>query len=287
MGEYLLFFAGAYGFFLVTYFVPNGFFYWLCWRRNRETWAAYRIQKDRDPRPDQVATEIKSSLKALGWYAAIATFVYICYVHGYTQMSTGPVARGYHLFSLVALMLVHDTYFYWVHRALHTKLLFRVIHKHHHDSLAPTPWAAYSLSTGEAILQCPLWVLCFTVPAHPVVVLAVLSLQNIYDTFGHLGYEFFPAWIRRRKWILAVQATPSHHDAHHRYFRGNYSHYFNVWDTLMGTEVAQYHEILEAAGDAPATAESPSRPKPQPRFLRPRRPALAVEENSVVALDVA
>jgi sterol desaturase/sphingolipid hydroxylase (fatty acid hydroxylase superfamily) len=90
-------------------------------------------------------------------------------------------------------------------------------------------------------------------PAHPVVVLTVLFLQNIYDTFGHLGYEFFPTWMLRNKWILAVQATPTHHDAHHRYFQGNYSHYFNVWDWLMGTELEQYAELCEAAQETTAT----------------------------------
>jgi sterol desaturase/sphingolipid hydroxylase (fatty acid hydroxylase superfamily) len=206
-----------------------------------------RIQQDRDPRPGQVAAEIKSSLKSLAWYAAIATFVLYCYRHRATAMFTGPARSGYHLFSVASLMFIHDTYFYWVHRLFHTRPLFRLVHKHHHDSRTPTPWAAYSLSTGEAIAQCPLWVLCFTVPAHPLAVLFVLFLQNIYDMFGHLGYEFFPKWILRNKWICAVQATPTHHDDHHRYFQGNFAHYFNIWDTLMGTELRQTARIREAA----------------------------------------
>jgi sterol desaturase/sphingolipid hydroxylase (fatty acid hydroxylase superfamily) len=246
MDRYCTFYVMSYGYFLVNYFVPNGFFYWFYWKSNRE-WAGQRIQQDRDPRPGQVTSEIKSSVKSLAWYAAVATFVLYCYRHGSTAMFTGPVRRGYHLFSVASLMFVHDTYFYWVHRLLHTRPLFRLVHKHHHESRTPTPWAAYSLSTGEAIVQCPLWVLCFTVPANPLVVLVVLFLQNIYDTFGHLGYEFFPKWILRNKWICAVQATPTHHDDHHRYFKGNFAHYFNIWDTLMGTELRQTARIREAA----------------------------------------
>ncbi|HEX2335345.1 MAG TPA: sterol desaturase family protein, partial [Hyphomicrobiaceae bacterium] len=230
-----------------NYFVSNGFFYWLCWKSKREAWAVHRIQKDREPRPEQVASEIRSSVKSLAWYAAIATFVLYCFRHGHTALFIGRVARGYHLASLIALMFLHDTYFYWLHRFLHVRPVYRLIHQHHHDSRAPTPWAAYSLSNGEAILQCPLWVLCFTVPVHPAIMLTVLFLQNIYDTFGHLGFEFFPKWMLRSRWLCAVQATPTHHDAHHRYFRGNYGHYFNIWDRLMGTELPQYASMCQAA----------------------------------------
>ena len=173
MAQYSIFFLLAYAYFLVNYFVPNGFFYWLCWKAQFPWWANNRIQKDREPRPDQVETEIKSSLKSLAWYAAIATFVFYCYRHGYTSMTTAAAPLGYHLLSLLVLMLLHDTSFYWIHRLLHTRKLFQLVHKHHHDSRAPTPWAAYSLSAGESIVQCPLWVLCFTMPAHPLVVLAV------------------------------------------------------------------------------------------------------------------
>jgi sterol desaturase/sphingolipid hydroxylase (fatty acid hydroxylase superfamily) len=272
MAEYSVFFLLAYAYFLLNYFLPNGFFYWLFWKRNRESWADQRIQKDREPSPDQIRTEIASSLRSLAWYAAIATFAMWCYRHGYSSMSTSAVPSGRHFLSLVLLMLAHDTYFYWVHRLLHVRPIFRLIHRHHHDSLAPTPWAAYSLSTGEAILQCPLWVLCFTVPAHPAIVLTVLFLQNIYDTFGHLGYEFFPGWMLRSKWILAVQATPTHHDTHHRYFQGNFGHYFNLWDRLMRTELPQYSHLYDGAHDAaPSSRPTTARPLPTVRSTSPKQ----------------
>jgi sterol desaturase/sphingolipid hydroxylase (fatty acid hydroxylase superfamily) len=102
--------------------------------------------------------------------------------------------------------------------------------------------------------------------------LAVLFLQNIYDTFGHLGYEFFPQWILRNKWICAVQATPSHHDAHHRYFRGNYSHYFNIWDLLMRTEIPKYSHMRETVYQAAGE-------RPLPNALRPKALAPARDES--------
>lgn len=256
MSRYIAFFTAAYAYFLASYFIPNGFFYWLCWKVKRDDWAAHRIQKDRDPKPGQVAKEIKSSLTTLLVFAAISTFVFFCFRHGYSSLTTersilDPSAWGYHAFSIAVLMLLHDTYFYWVHRLMHTKLLYRTVHKEHHDSVAPTPWATYSNTTWEVLMNCALWPLCFTIPVHPAIVISLVQLENIYNTFGHLGFEFSPRWVLRNKWILAIQATPTHHDAHHRYFRGNYSHYFNIWDRLMGTEVKHYAEMCRSAYEVP------------------------------------
>ena len=39
--------------------------------------------------------------------------------------------------SLVVFMMVDDTWFYWGHRLLHLKLLYRAIHKKHHRFKIP------------------------------------------------------------------------------------------------------------------------------------------------------
>ena len=83
-----------------------------------------------------------------------------------------------------------------------------------------------------------------------LLVLFVLFLQNIYDTFGHSGYEFFPRWMLRSKVVSTLHLTPTHHDAHHRYFKGNFGHYSNIWDKLMKTELDRYDEMKESVYDA-------------------------------------
>jgi len=179
-------------------------------------------------------------------YAVIATFCYWCYRNGYSMVDWNLIGGGKIIISLLVLMILFDTWFYWVHRAIHLKPLYIRFHKQHHESITPTPWATYSFSSFEAVANCPLWVLCFTFPAHPLAIIIGLFFHNIYNTFGHLGYEFFPKWALRNKFICAVQATPTHHDAHHRYVQGNYGHYFNIWDTLMKTELRQYKPLRES-----------------------------------------
>lgn len=41
--------------------------------------------------------------------------------------------------------------------------------------------------------------------------------------------SYFPHWLF---------ATTKHHDDHHRYFIGNYGGYLAIWDTLLGTHIA-------------------------------------------------
>jgi hypothetical protein len=53
--DYVTFFLIVSAFFLISYFVPNGIAYWLCWKRNNDDWASHRIQKDREPNPGQVS----------------------------------------------------------------------------------------------------------------------------------------------------------------------------------------------------------------------------------------
>ena len=262
MLEYGCFFLIAMAWFLLFYFLPNGFFYWLFWVYKSDDWEARKIQKDRQPRPGQIRTEILRSLWGLTIYALIATFVYWCYRHGYSAIDLTRIGNGQVVISLLVLLVLHDTWFYWMHRLLHWRPLYRRYHRQHHESLAPTPWAAYSLSTVEAIVNCPLWVLCFTFPSHPMAILIVLFMQNIYDTFGHLGYEFFPRWMLRNKLICTVHATPTHHDAHHRYMLGNYGHYFNFWDRFMRTELKHYQPMLETAyEDCQALSTAPNSPE--------------------------
>jgi len=52
-----------------------------------------------------------------------------------------------------ALVVAHDTWFYWTHRALHDRRWFRAVHGRHHASLHPTPWAAYAFHPVEALVQ--------------------------------------------------------------------------------------------------------------------------------------
>lgn len=142
--------------------------------------------------------------------------------------------------SLVLSLVIHDTYFYWMHRLLHHKRLFKRAHLVHHQSINPSPWTSYSFHFLEAVAEGGvLVVITCVMPMHPLTILLFTISGFIINVYGHLGYELMPRKFRHT-WLFEVVNTSVHHNLHHKKFRGNYGLYFRVWDRLMGTEHPDY-----------------------------------------------
>jgi Delta7-sterol 5-desaturase len=133
------------------------------------------------------------------------------------------------------LFLIHDTYFYWMHRLIHEPRLFRLFHLVHHRSVNPSPWAAYAFHPLEAFAESLIFVIfLFTIPITIWHISVFFVLSLLYNVYGHLGFELYPATFHRH-WLGRWVNTSVSHNQHHRYFRGNYGLYFLFWDRVMGT----------------------------------------------------
>ena len=213
--------------------------------------AAPRKVVPRPPTARQMGRELAHSLRSLLVFGAVTAAVVFAALGGHTRLYRRIDDHGWAWFaaSVGLAVLVHDTYFYWTHRLMHHRRLYRAFHRTHHLSTNPTPWAAYAFSVPEAVVQAgvgPL-VVC-TIPMHGTAFLLFMAWQIGFNVLGHGGYEFFP------RWFLDTRAgrllnTPTHHALHHEKFLGNYSLYFNVWDRLMGTNHPDYRtRFVRAAG---------------------------------------
>ena len=105
----------------------------------------------------------------------------------------------------IVMILAHDAYFYWMHRGLHHKRLFRATHLHHHKSRTPTPWAAYSFSSWEAAAEAafvPLFLLAASLIGAEYMGLSVFIFlwhMIFRNVIGHAGVELYPAgWVDNR-----------------------------------------------------------------------------------------
>jgi len=142
--------------------------------------------------------------------------------------------------SIVVMLLLHDTMFYWMHRAMHSRLLFTFMHKAHHLSVHPTAFAAYSFHPSEAFCEALIvTVIVFMIPVHPFAFLLFQTISTAYNVYGHCGREFYPIgtashWLGR--WLNTSTAHASHH------FKGcnNYGLYFMFWDRMMKTADPMY-----------------------------------------------
>lgn len=157
--------------------------------------------------------------------------------------------------SVVIALIVHDTYFYWMHRLVHHPRIFKAVHLLHHKSTVPSPWTSYSFHFFEAIAESLIIPIVLSiVPMHPIAVIAFGTSSLFINVYGHLGFEIMPLWVRKT-WLFELINSSVHHNLHHSKFKGNYGLYFRFWDRLMGTENPNYVQEFDRV-QTQRTAES-------------------------------
>jgi len=191
--------------------------------------------------------EITYSVSSLLVVSAGSAVMLAMVVSGWGEVYHDPLKYGWTwlLLSLPVAIVLHDLYFYWTHRLLHTPWLFRHVHGVHHRSRHPSPWAALSFHPVEALIQgAPLSLILLVVPLDDYVVLAFLLHQMLRNAYGHGGVELCPRGFARH-WFWGRFATSTHHHLHHETARGNYGLWFTWWDRWCGTERAEYLERFD------------------------------------------
>tara|TARA_Y100000389_G_scaffold39084_2_gene33468 strand:+ start:449 stop:1159 length:711 start_codon:yes stop_codon:yes gene_type:complete len=147
---------------------------------------------------------------------------------------------GTFVLQLALIFIIDDLYFYLYHAALHTKFLYKRIHKTHHRSTMPIPM--------EYIFTHPLeWLFGAIGPFIGLAVIAIfipqiniyafwvmIALRNLHELQIHSG-------IKSSKIISSIPlyGTAEHHDLHHSKNNGNYASTFTLWDKVFGTEITK------------------------------------------------
>lgn len=217
--------------------------FYVLWKKN---FSKYKIQQ-RFPKAARIWHEIQHSAYTALIFAFMGVGIYFLKSAGYTHIYTDINRYGwiYLIGSFFFLTFLHDTYFYWIHRFMHHRKVFSLLHKVHHISNNPTPWASLSFHPLEAIVEIgivPIAVLF--VPFHPLVLFFFAIWSLFFNVMGHLGYELFPKGFVNHpigRWLN----TSTHHNMHHSRSNCNYGLYYNFWDAMMGTNAPDYREKFE------------------------------------------
>lgn len=231
----------------------------------RRTRLASRKIQTREATFADMRREFLGSVQTVLVYVVVFVGVYWAVLNGWLHKPTASQGLLANLGWFAAIVIAHDAYFYWVHRAMHSRLLFKHFHRFHHRSVTPTPWAAYAFAVPEAVVMAvfmPIWMSFFAAPG--IVIFSFLAFMIIRNAMGHAGFELLPRWwlsTPLTRWIN----TTTHHDLHHNgSFKHNYGLYFTWWDKMMGTEHPRYHaefarvtggKLVEAT-PKPATASA-------------------------------
>ena len=220
-------------------------------------WFRHRRVGADEPTKGQILREVSCSLRSIGIFGMVAVGIVYAASVGRTKLyfDIGQSGWAWFWLSIVIMIVVHDTYFYWSHRLLHHPRLYRSFHHTHHISTSPSPWAAYAFSPVEAMIQAGIGpLILFTIPVHPAAFAVFMIWQISFNVFGHCGYEIFPNWfLRSRLGILFNSVT--HHTLHHEKYRANFGLYFNVWDRMMGTNHPDYEMRFDSATKSPAARD--------------------------------
>ena len=202
-----------------------------------------RIQARRWTNADLVR-EFRNAVRTIILYGIVGACLAVADRNGAFPSPAG-LSWWQKLASFVGLVLWQDTTFYFLHRALHTRWLWR-FHAEHHRSVTPSTFAAFSFSGVEALLQVaflPLWFLF--VPMDRAVLAGFLIFVGLRNAIGHAGVELLPSWWLDRWWSCCVTTTV-HHDLHHSAKKmNNFGLYFTAWDRLMGTEHPSYYDKFQ------------------------------------------
>jgi Sterol desaturase len=225
------------------YFLVAGLFYCLFYVWFRERWQQHKLHQ-RSYARKQFVREVKYSMITGAIFSVAGAFALVLWQKGYTQVYTDVFAYGlwYLPLSFLLSLLMHETYYYWVHRWMHRPCIFRWVHKVHHDSNITSPWTAFSFHPLESVLQSVILpLILMVVPLHPYVILAQLVFMSISSVINHLEIEIFPPWFYRHpigRWLIGA----THHSLHHKQFKYNYGLYFTFLDKLHKTESPAYEK---------------------------------------------
>jgi Delta7-sterol 5-desaturase len=231
---------------ILRYVIIAGLAFLVFYVIRRKKIAFSKIQP-KFPQNKDYLREIGYSFLTFLIFGLVAMMLYNPWVRPYTHtyFNVSDYGWGYLILSFFLTLIIHDTYFYWMHRLMHHPKMFKLFHKVHHQSTNPSPWAAFAFQPSEAFFEAGIFVIfAFTLPLHFSVIVAFLFFMTAYNVYGHLGWELYPKGFNKNflgKWLN----TSVNHNMHHHYFKENYGLYFTFWDEMMHTTHPKYHETFE------------------------------------------
>jgi len=199
-----------------------------------EAWYWHRRDPGKYKLADTVANAalalMHQGADALAWALVIGVY-YFVYQHRIFDLPAS-------LWTIAALVVAQDFFYYWFHRASHRIRWLWASHVTHHSSERLNLSTAFRQSltypiSGMWLFWLPLALLGFE-PTHIVAVVAI-----------NLGFQFFvhTQAIGKLGFIEGIINTPSTHRVHHarnpKYIDRNYAGVLVIWDKWFGTFVAE------------------------------------------------
>lgn len=234
-GFHLLFYFGIYSAYFIAERIPS--------------LQKYKIQKEKNATPEMKWNCFWEVIKA----DIIPQLPMMCFVHPVfvfmgARLELPFPTWGDTFLKVFIFFVIEDTWFYWVHRALHWGPLYTYIHKMHHHHTYPFGLAAeYAHPIETIILGFGSFIGPFLFKPHLLQLWVWLFFRLWQEVDAHCGYDF--PWSLHN--IVPIWGGSEFHDFHHMNFVGNYGSTLRIWDKICGTD-AKFHAFKKKQADAAA-----------------------------------
>jgi sterol desaturase/sphingolipid hydroxylase (fatty acid hydroxylase superfamily) len=143
-----------------------------------------------------------------------------------------PVSLWRVLFEILAILLVYDFAYYWLHRAMHTKKLMRWVHGKHHEVHNPTAMESFYLTPAELFAGLGLLLACSWLIG-PV---SIYSFAAVFFIHSTLNITVHSGLMSKQLLLRPIDSLTHRHYVHHAgNYNNNYASLTPFWDTLFGT----------------------------------------------------
>lgn len=144
----------------------------------------------------------------------------------------GPVSASRLVYEIVAILLVYDFAYYWLHRLMHTKKGMRWVHGTHHEVHNPTAMESFYLTPAELFAGLGLLCACAWLLG-PV---SIYSFTAVFFIHSTLNITVHSGLLSKQLVLWPIDHLTYKHYVHHA---GNYDNNFAsltpFWDLLFGT----------------------------------------------------
>lgn len=207
----------------------------------RGTWAELRRVYRVAFAPGQFASELKAALAVIAFDALVVGTAFSLGTWHFADATPGATALTW-----LVMFAWYEVWFYALHRALHTKALYR-FHAQHHVAKVASPLTSLSFGLVErgglllgAIGMSAL--LSRVMPITQLGVVAYFFTNYLLNMWGHLNVETLPEGFARTRLGRFFFST-SFHAMHHARYQGHYGLFAQVLDRALGTYWADYPEV--------------------------------------------
>jgi len=200
---------------------------WAFWglAHKRAWFGAYAIDGGQAPPSDLYRRGVLEVLGSHLLFPAMMVLVYIPWTARGGSMEGLPLWWEVPV-HLIIFLLVNETLFYWSHRVLHHKKLFRLIHRKHHEWRHVRGVSAEHAHVFETLCNfVAMWAAPVLLGSHFLIIEVWVFIRIIETVHAHSGFR--------------VDMVSSRHSFHHLHpTKGCLGSFWGPWDQIMGTDAA-------------------------------------------------